>query len=465
MKILVLSTSGYGAWFSAIFERAGHQVSYHVTDKRYKDVLRNICPTPLRFPVIPGTYESSKYDLVVFDMSGRGREVQEFLTDGLLVIGDSLLADKLEDDRVYGLQAMESSGIDVPPWQSFNNISSAKKFIQQTGKRYVFKPSNAPGQIEDSTAATYVSKSAQDLLDYLEHLSNISSGGRFVLQEFVQGTEISTEGYFNGSDWYFINNTLEEKKFMNGNLGPNTGCSGNVVWGYPLYNPKIFANGLAKMTKFLQEHNYVGMIDLNSIISDVNGKLYGLEFTPRFGYDATPTQIPLLEEPADYAQFLYNIVQRRKNFHTRISGQFSASVRLSINPYPLETENLSEYVKGVPINDLSDNHVIDDLRSWYLYDIMQSKKGQLVTCGASGFIGCPIAQGSSIRQAFNTVYDMIKQVEIPDVQYRTDIGDCCEKRYEKLRAAGWFRAAGISENTNNDSVRATTQFVSVEYNS
>src|SRR5437899_9738083 len=75
---------------------------------------------------------------------------------------------------------------------------------------------------------------------------------------------------------------------MNDNKGPNTGYSGNLVWIYDQVNkPFIFREGLEKLKDFLKEYNYKGMIDLNTIVTD--SKVYGLEWTPRFGYDASAT--------------------------------------------------------------------------------------------------------------------------------------------------------------------------------
>jgi phosphoribosylamine-glycine ligase len=108
-------------------------------------------------------------------------------------------------------------------------------------RAFVFKPN---GGQEQDTATTYVSKSSDDMLRYLDKLGTITKGVEFILQEVVNGTEVSVEGWFNGEDFYFINGTLEEKKFMEGNKGPNTGCAGNLVWVFDQVNkPLIYREG------------------------------------------------------------------------------------------------------------------------------------------------------------------------------------------------------------------------------
>ncbi len=271
----------YGSWFSLQLKDEGHSVDIYL-ESHYDDlsmVLSGIVKTPLR-----AKPDFSKYDLVLFDLTGRPKLAEE----SILVtptIGDGDLHSELEDDRLFGIEIMEQCGIGVPFYETFDDIGDAKRFVKKTNKTFVFKPSG--GQTQD-TASTYVSKSPEDLIKYLDKLGRISKGVEFILQEVVSGTEISTEGWFNGTDFFLINATLEEKRFMEGNKGPHTGCSGNLVWIYNQQNPPyIFHEGLEKLKGFLQEYNYRGMIDLNTIVGD--SKLYGLEWTPRFGYDASAT--------------------------------------------------------------------------------------------------------------------------------------------------------------------------------
>lgn len=432
MKILVLSHSGYGAWFSKLFELENHSVDYYV-DATYKNVLRGVAPLRSHNEV-NARLAQSYYDLVVFDMSGDGREAGALHDAGINVIGSHPLADMLEDDRVFGLKAMEKCGIEVPKWEAFDDVGAARSFIKKTNKRYVFKPE---GDDQD-TAATYVSENAEDLLDYLDRVSEQAKGKSFVLQEVVQGTEVSTEAYWNGEDWFFVNGTLEEKKLMNDGLGPNTGCAGNVVWAHTSGAP-VFERGLERLTPVLIEYGYRGMVDLNTIATS-DGHLYGLEWTPRFGYDATATQLKLLGLESGYADFLYKIATGQRPVQWFLGG-FAASVRLSIPPYPLETKSLSLYQAGVHLNGLDAAELLSDKKkwgSWYLYDAARVGD-EFETCGASGFVCCPIAFGSSIEHAFANVGEMIRRIKLPNVQYRTDIARCCGKRYAELERTGWLR--------------------------
>lgn len=389
-------------------------------DKKYEKILQGIAPVPLMKEP-----DFSKYDLVIFDLTGKPK-VAERAMKVTNVIGDSALADELEEDRLFGIQVMEECGIEVPPYEVFQDIDAAKQFIRKTKKRYVFKPNGGQDQ---ETASTYVSTSADDMLEYIDRLGEMSKGVEFILQEIVDGQEISTEAYFNGEDFFLINGTLEEKKFMDQKRGPNTGCSGNLVWAYR-NKPRIFTEGLEKLAPFLQENGYRGMIDLNTIAA--GNHLFGLEWTPRFGYDASATMFCTLGSPL--GEFLAQVASGEPQV-IDVIHDFAAAIRLSIPPYPSECDGY--YMENVPINGIEE----DDLEHNYLYDAMLSKEtGNLVTAGCSGFISVPIGTGRTIEEAFGKVNEQVKKIKIPDMQYRNDIYKCCNERYQLLSKEGWFRS-------------------------
>lgn len=419
MKILIVSYEGYGVWYSLRLEKEGHSVDVYLTDKSKQNILQGIAPEiSLEKP------DFKKYDLVLFDSTGKPNLAEESM-EVTPTIGDGDLNSQLEDDRQFGIEVMEEVGINVPFYEEFDNIGEAKRFIKKTNKTYVFKP-NSEG-VEQDTAATYVSCGPDDLIEYLDKLGSLSSGSSFILQEVVQGTEVSTEAYFNGKEFFLINATLEEKKFMNDGKGPNTGCAGNLVW---IYNqpPALFKQGLGLMRDFLQSYNYRGMIDLNTIVSE--NKIYGLEWTPRFGYDASPTLFSLVS--SGLAEFFEGIAsggQPSVDYRAR----YAAGIRLSIPPYPSEIKG--KHPDNVPITGIIEDDVIQDC---YLYDAMLDKD-ELVTAGLSGFIAVPLGTGNTIAEAFYKVGNRIKQIRIPNCQYRTDIEKRTLGRYNTLLKQGWLR--------------------------
>ena len=425
-KILIVTENGIGNWFSLRFEEEKHDCDiYYVGDLKKPD--RYALDGLIR-PLMTKKPDFGKYDLVLFDSTIKQVELAEESLKVTGTIGNGEFNKQAEDDRLFGLQIMEEAGINVPAWEAFDDVNDAKRFVRKTNKSYVFKPYG--GEDED-TASTYVGKSPDDLLRYLDKLSSTAKGTKFILQEVVTGTEISTEGWFNGEDFFLTNSTLEEKKFMDGAHGPNTGCSGNVVFVHDnLNSPLIFREGLFKMKDFLRQVGYRGMIDLNTIVSD--REMFGLEWTPRFGYDATATLFNLIR--SDLADFIGSVASGVIP-HYEIKNQFAAGIRLSIPPYP--TEIPGHHPGDVPIQGLDPDK--DDIaKDYFLYDCALDGD-ELVTVGITGMIMVVLTNGQTVPEVFDSCYERIKKIQIPNMQYRGDLLNCCNKRFNTLRSQGWLR--------------------------
>lgn len=435
MKIALSSKDGAGAWFAAILRMHGHSVDYHLSLSKYADIMSGIVPqAQVKFhdnrqsDVNIGFPDYDKYDLSIFDMSGRERQA-DFSNLRTPTIGDGTNNCLLEEDRLFGIQLMEDSGIDVPPYENFTDVATAKAYIKETQKRYVYKPN---ADKDPNTATTYVSDSDTDMLEYIDKLFILSDGVPFILQEFKSGIEISVEGWFNGTDFYCLNATLEEKKFMNDGIGPNTGCAGNLVFTLNS-GSRVFQEGLAKARNSLAALGYRGMIDLNTIATE--DKLYGLEWTPRFGYDASATLLNMYG--GDFGELLQRVASGGIP-EQRWKAEYGVSARLSIPPYP--TEIRIAKIKGIPIKGINTNSE-EELMKTYFYDVMSQGSGkstELVCSGVNGLICCPIETSQSPQGAFAQLESRIEKIHIPDMQYRTDLQKSIMKRFFKLKEMGWI---------------------------
>lgn len=418
MKILLVSSTGDGAWFNWLLTHEGHQVDWICASERDASTLTGIINPPL-----PRCPHPSAYDLVVYDSSGMG-ESADYARTLTPTIGSSLLADHLEHDRVFGLKAMEEAGIRVPKWEPFDSPSQAIAFLHKNNRRYVLKPiGDAPSD------ATYVSKSSEDMIHFIETRLD-SKVKSFVLQEFVAGTEVSTEAWWTGSEFVALNHTIELKKFMNDDVGPNTGCAANIVWMPDRINP-IFQQGLQKIAPILQREGFVGMIDLNTIVTE--GDIYGLEWTPRFGYEGTCNLTRLI--PIPFGEFLYSVATGKSPSLSQPRAKFAATLRLSIPPYP--SAEFSRKKIQAPVSGISLEH----LDCFVLYDVLM-QDGELVTGGTYNVIGSPIGCSETIDGAFDECMLSVGKLEVANLQYRTDAAKVIGKRYATLQSQGWLRPIG-----------------------
>ena len=110
MRICLASQFGEGLWLAHRMAQEGHDVSAIVREEHYAEALGGLVT------VMPGSevYAAEKYDCVVFDATGMGKDADE-AREQVPTIGDSVLADKLEEDRLYALDFMTRCGLQVRP--------------------------------------------------------------------------------------------------------------------------------------------------------------------------------------------------------------------------------------------------------------------------------------------------------------------------------------------------------------
>lgn len=438
MKIALSSYTGLGAWWILRLKAEGHTVDYYLSDKKYEDILRGLIQPPKIISLDHrraevGFPDYGKYDLSLFDLTGRAKQADRSRLQ-CPTLGDGSFEHLLEDDREFGIRAMEECGINVPPYTKFNTASEAKSFLQKDNKRYVFKPFTLGGTGQD-TATTYVSKNSADLLKYIDPLWNAAKNAPFILQEFIEGTEIGTEAFFNGIDFFLLTGTLEEKKFMNDNKGPNTGCSGNLIFTMS-DECNLFKEGLLKAKQFLSNYGFRGIIDLNTIVTEDN--IYGLEWTPRFGYLCCPTIATMYG--SGYGDLLFDIAFGKSPNIKWGGGNFGAAVTLSIPPYPTEIRMLPR-ATGIPVQGINLEAIEDltesDLYEIYLFDVCVEKR-ELITSGNGGYVGAVLSAAHSPEAAFAKLEGRLKQVQIPNCQYRTDLEKTTTQRYQQLCEWGYL---------------------------
>jgi phosphoribosylamine-glycine ligase len=180
------------------------------------------------------------------------------------------------------------------------------------------------------------------------------------------------------------------------------------------------------MIPYLRSVGYHGMLDLNSIATPHG--LYGIEWTPRFGYDATACFANMYA--GDFGEMLCCIAAGERPEQS-FRGEFCASTRLSLPPYPVKEHDVKE--EGNIIEGIEP----EDYEHCYLYDV-QEDGGLLCSAGHNGFIASPMGIGGSPSEAFWELNKRLDKIRAPGLQYRTDVEKKLCKRYTELIDEGWL---------------------------
>lgn len=345
--------------------------------------------------------------------------VADKIRDKVLTVGASSETAKWELDREEGFRLAEKIGIDIPETHTFKNLKDGVKFLKNSKDRWVFKPSN-----NQDLDLTYVETFPGDLSSKMEgeYQRRIGDKVEYILQKFVDGVEISTELWFDGKNIVSFNHTLEEKKMMNGNLGPSIGSQSNTVWVKKKMSG-LLVKELSRLIPRLKQTGYIGPVDVNCVVSEKDHKPYFLEWTCRQGYDALYCLLSLLKSGvAKYFKAGF-----KPNFH---EGHAS-SQRITIPPFPYsESALLREYAQGVGVMSGIDHP------GFWAEDVAMND-GRLECAGADGILGVIAMKGNSLGGSVGNTYRSIDKLQVAStLQYRTDLGKSAEKRLNTLKKWG-----------------------------
>ena len=420
MKVLILSLEGDGIGIAQRLVEEGNSVRLFIQNPGYKRAAVGIIPRVQSWrPSIPWA------DLIICDMVGFGKYEETLKKMGKVVFSCSAIMDKAELDRAKGIELFQKFNIPIPETYTFQKPEDARTIAEVwESPGFVIKPS---GNID--TAKTYV---CEDEETYEWALSTLPSGTPLIVQKIVQGIEVSTEGWFNGRDWISpFNHTFEEKRFLEGGKGPNTGCMGNVVLARE--GNKLVDSTLLPITPFLKRVGYRGPIDINCIVSESN--LYALEFTARLGYDAIEALMEGLKEPVTDL-FFETAVGVKKEMD--ITSDYMIAVRVSVPPWPHAEPEAKE--KGLPIVGINEHN----LKHLYLTDVYrdttepEGMREEYKYAASDGVVLKVTARGRDITEARHRAYRTINNLSIQDMQYRSDIGIRAIQDIKTLSKWGWL---------------------------
>ncbi|MDO8527687.1 MAG: phosphoribosylglycinamide synthetase C domain-containing protein [Deltaproteobacteria bacterium] len=418
------SLSGDLAWRVA---KEGHQVKCWIKSKSDADVYDGFLEK-----VDKWEKHTDWADVIIFDDVDFGEAASMLRKEGKRVIGGSIYTDKLEIDREFGQAELKKYGVNVLPSWHFTNYEEAIAFIKEKPGRYVFKPSG--NVLSESKGLLFLGQEddGTDLIEVLEQNKNIwkKSTPEFLLQKYISGVEVAVGAFFNGTDFiYPICVNFEHKRVFPGDVGPFAGEMGTLMYWSDSNN--LFKATLEKMLPALKESGYIGYVDVNCI---VNGKgIYPLEFTSRFGFPTIQIQLEGISMPV--GEWLYRLASGEK-FEIKTKKGFQIGVRILVPTYFCNSNDpiLHPMYKDMAVtfknaNNLDGIHIED----------VKNDNGVWRIAGTSGVVMVVTGSAGTVEEARNQAYSRIKNIIIPNMFYRTDIGSSWFKECDRLHTWGYLR--------------------------
>jgi phosphoribosylamine--glycine ligase len=420
-KFLFVSDIGCIGDLAWQVKNEGNAVRYAIQDKHEKNVSDGFVEK-----VDDWEKHTDWADVIVFDDIGFGAAAERLRKEGKKVVGGTPFSDKLEFDRDLAQDELRKVGINTLPCWDFSSFDEAIKFVRANPGRYVIKPN---GKAQDDKVLSFVGQE-EDGVDLLNMLERYKKGWgskirSFQLQKFVAGVEVAIGAYFNGQEFILpacIN--FEHKRMFNAEIGPTTGEMGtSMFWAGP---NRLYNETLKKFEKRLGEIGFIGYFDINCIVNSRG--IFPLEITPRFGY---PTINIQMEGVASRWSDLLYAIANRQPFNLKTNRGYQVGVVIAIPPYPYDDPDVFEKFS----NDAVIIFKKPGLAGVHHADVRLEDNDWRIA-GSSGYVMVVTGAGPTMADAQKEAYGRIKNIILPNMFYRTDIGDRWAREGDLLQTWG-----------------------------
>ena len=339
--------------------------------------------------------------------------VDRFEEEGLSIFGPSQAAAEIESSKAYSKNLMKKYDIPTAFFSTFDDYDEAVNWVKEVKPPLVIKA--------DGLAAgkgVIICHAEDEALSVLDDIMNSKifgdSGNRVVIEEFLQGEEVSFIAFTDGENVIPLESSQDHKPLLDGDEGPNTGGMG-AYSPAPIVTPELHA---AIMNEVMiptveamkaEGREYKGILYAGLMIDGSDIKV--LEFNCRFG---DPEAQPLL------MRMRSDIVPLMKEISTggvakeEIQWYDSASVCvvMASKGYP------GDYKKGFEIHRIEDVNNMDGVLVFHSGTSLDD--GHIVANG--GRVLGVTALGSSVPDAINLVYKAVNHIDNDSLYFRTDIG-------------------------------------------
>ncbi|PJP48050.1 phosphoribosylamine--glycine ligase [Campylobacter jejuni] len=365
----------------------------------------------LKDPVVLATYAKEKgFDLCIVGSESFLAEgvVDIFKQQGLAIFGPSKAAAMLETSKSFMKSFLKKYRIKTAKFLNTNDIEKAKNFIYSLTPPIVVKADGLCAGKGVIIAKTH-EEAIEETAKMLSGESFGDAGKLVVIEEFLDGYELSIFAVCDGNDFVLLPAAQDHKKLLDNDQGPNTG-------GMGAYAPSSLANEslLRKVQKDIilptlagmkkEGAEFCGVLFIGAMI--VGNKPYVLEFNVRFGDPECEVLMPLIEDPLE---LILAATQRRlRHSKIKIKKEFAVGVVCASENYPYKSSPKSE----ITVNNIPENSHIS-------YAGVSLEDGKLMADG--GRVLVCVGTGKSIEEAQKNAYKLCDNVNFKGKQYRKDI--------------------------------------------
>ncbi len=340
--------------------------------------------------------------------------VDIFQKRGLVIFGPSKNAARLEGSKVFMKNFLKKYNIPTAKYIETSETCEANDFIDKLNTPIVVKADGlcaGKGVIIASTK-----KEAKEAsLHMLNGESFGDAGKKIIIEEFLNGYELSVFAICDGENYKILPAAQDHKRLLDGDKGPNTGGMGAYA-PTPLINQELYK----KIEQRIVEPTLKGMKEMDSAyqgvlfmgIMVVDNEPMVLEYNVRFGDPECEVLMPLLKTPA--SELFYKAATNKLNeLNIEFYDKYAVAVVMASENYPYKSSKPSEIIIDTIIDEnIKNNTHISYAGVSKIDEKLFATGGRVLLC---------VGMGNNIKEARDLAYDLCGQVHFAGKQFRKDI--------------------------------------------
>jgi len=339
--------------------------------------------------------------------------VDYFQEKGLRIFGPTKRAARIEGSKAYAKSLMKKYGIPTADFMTFTGADEAFKYLETHPAPIVVKASGlAAGKGSLVCRTDEEARKAVDMI--LKKRVFGSAGDAIVIEECLQGEELSIFALTDGNDFLMLPPSQDHKPALDGDRGPNTGGMGAYAPA-PLAAERLLAEISGTIIKptidALRSEGspYKGLLYAGLMITDSGPKV--IEFNCRFGDPETQVVLPLIKN--DLTGLIDATIDGTIGKNTiEETMHYAVCVIMASGGYP------GSYEKGKEIYGFENLQL--NRRKFVFHSGTKLHNGKLYTNG--GRVLGMTALHFELDEAIENAYQMVECIHFDKEYYRTDIG-------------------------------------------
>lgn len=337
--------------------------------------------------------------------------VDLFQSGGFRIWGANKKAAQFESSKVFSQDFMEKYGIPTAKAGTFSDAAAARAFARSLDGRCAVKADGLA--LGKGVLITHTPEEADRAIDeILVQKSFGAAGAKIVIQELLEGPEISLHALCDGKTAKLFPTSQDHKRALDNDEGLNTGGMGTYSPTPYLSNEQLAVTGRAILDPWLKGCAAEG-IDFRGLLYPgvmltMNGPKV-LEFNARFG--DPETQVYMIRLQNDLVDVLNASVDGTlANIDLHWNPQAAVCVVMASGGYP------GAIKKGFPIHGVDE---AEKTGAKVFHAGTALKDGQVVTSG--GRVLGVTALGATLKEAQERAYAAVEKISFEGAHYRRDI--------------------------------------------